>query len=292
VVDKFVLVEATRTFSNKEKPLYFEENKSRFAKFSDRIIYIKLTELPEYKTDWTYENYQRNMIMSGLSECSPDDVILISDLDEIPNPQAIFEYRKDGIKALQQLSFSCFLNYKSIIFKYWYGTKILCYKDILNDETEKHEYEYSKFLIQDLNKGCTPTKIRIISDFPVIKKGGWHFTYLGGVKKIQYKLDSFAHQEFNTSAYVDEKALEKKLQKGLDLFRPRENRFAVVKISDILPKYIIDNREKFEDLIYPYTSTTAVRNLINTVCACIENYLIFRPTQKIKHLLRRALRAK
>lgn len=92
-VDKFVIVEATRTQNNKEKCLYFEENKARFAKFEDKIIHVVVKEFPQKLEQWTIENYQRNEIMRGLVNCKDDDVIIISDLDEIPNPKYIKKYK-------------------------------------------------------------------------------------------------------------------------------------------------------------------------------------------------------
>lgn len=91
-VDKFVLVEATRTQRNNPKPLYFAENKERYKKFEDKIIHLVLDEYPEHIEQWTIENLQRNYIMKGLEQCSDDDIILISDLDEIPRPEYIYIY--------------------------------------------------------------------------------------------------------------------------------------------------------------------------------------------------------
>jgi beta-1,4-mannosyl-glycoprotein beta-1,4-N-acetylglucosaminyltransferase len=64
VVDKFVLVEATRTHQGKEKPLYFSENKARYKEFEDKIIHIVIDEYPPYegKSAWVLERYQRDMI--------------------------------------------------------------------------------------------------------------------------------------------------------------------------------------------------------------------------------------
>src|ERR1700679_2349278 len=82
VVDKFVLVEATRTFQGKEKNLFFEENKIRFKEFEDRIIHIVIDTYPvnEGNSAWFLEDYQRNMIMDGLKNCTEYDRILVSDV--------------------------------------------------------------------------------------------------------------------------------------------------------------------------------------------------------------------
>jgi beta-1,4-mannosyl-glycoprotein beta-1,4-N-acetylglucosaminyltransferase len=92
-VDYFVLVEATKTFSNKNKKLYYAENTERFSSFNHKIIHIVVDEHPEFKNKkdavgdvWEYEVYQRNQIIKGLEKADDNDVVMISDVDEIPNP--------------------------------------------------------------------------------------------------------------------------------------------------------------------------------------------------------------
>ena len=105
VVDKFVLVEATTTFSGTPKPLYFNENKKRFDKFASKIIHVIINDTPiqpktiigEY---WSWEFFQRNAIVRGLVNCKETDTILISDLDEIPNPNQIKDFENSpGVKV-------------------------------------------------------------------------------------------------------------------------------------------------------------------------------------------------
>ena len=89
VVDKFVLVEATKTHSNQPKPLCYQENRSRFGEFQDRIIHIVVDDLPDAKNAWVLENFQRNGIGRGLTNCRPDDWVLVSDIDEIPRATTV-----------------------------------------------------------------------------------------------------------------------------------------------------------------------------------------------------------
>ena len=102
VVDKFVLVEATKTFSGKDKPLYYEQNKKRFAKFQDKIIHVIVDDFPkpDDKTQdvaFMMESYQRNAILWGLKSAKDNDVVIIADLDEIPNPETVYEGAKKEI---------------------------------------------------------------------------------------------------------------------------------------------------------------------------------------------------
>ena len=113
VVDRFVLVEATRTFTNHPKELVYLQNKERFAEFSDRIIHVIVDEFPAYKTAWHYESHQRNEISRGLENAQPSDTVLIGDVDEIPDPEMVKRYAqncKSKIYVFDQTYYSYFLN--------------------------------------------------------------------------------------------------------------------------------------------------------------------------------------
>ena len=233
VVDKFVLVEADRTFTNKEKQFYFEENKEKYKCFLDKIIHIKITKYPEMKDAWDMEYYQRNQIACGLVDCAPDDVVLISDLDEIPNPEIIKRFKENGsgTHKLEQVFFYYYLNYQKCVSKYGCPAKITRYKEITVNN-------------------YTPQKIRVEDNIKIIKKGGWHFSYLGGEEAIKYKIQSFAHQEYNNENYVNDK-ITNKIYLGLDIFDRYGVRFIPVKITNKkFPQYIVNNIDKYSHLIY------------------------------------------
>ena len=284
VVDKHVLVESDRTFSNRPKLYYFEENKERFTPFLDKIIHIKLHEYPPVTSDWVIENYQRNMIIRGLTECQPDDVIIISDLDEIPNPDAIKRYPKDGVYTFEQTYFTCFLNNKTITVSKWYGSNILRWSDLQSAEIDKHPYTYSNSFLRELNEGVTPTKIRFIRDFPVIKNGGWHFSYLGGIDRIKYKIQSFAHQELNTPGFNADALIEEKIRRGLDLFDRKDLRYLPVKLDASFPRYIVENAEKYKALIIPITRKSLERNFFMRIYIFAYYHLYRRPYKAMRAL--------
>ncbi len=283
VVDYFVLVEATRTFSNKEKPLYFEENKNRFAKFLGKIIHIKVDSYPEIESSWTIENYQRNKIMDALVNCKPDDIVIISDLDEIVSPDAIQRYDGNGICSLEQSNYSFFINYKSLMFNKWNGARILKYKDFSTVDLDS-KVEYGEFLLRSINIGCTPTKIRITQDFPVLKKAGWHFTYLGGREAIQRKVDAFAHQEFNNNKYTSDKVIDRTLKYGIDLYNPQDNMFYPVSINKSFPDYIRTNPDKYLHHIINITPLLQVRFFIAKLIFILKYFLIRMPLKKLRML--------
>ena len=107
------MCESRYTHQGNPKPLYFEENKNRFEKFLHKIIHIVVDDFPQTNDAWVRENYQRNAIFRGLSGSKDDDIIVISDVDEIPNHKSILNYKvEDGITALEQNMYYYTLNCK------------------------------------------------------------------------------------------------------------------------------------------------------------------------------------
>ncbi|MBV5330446.1 MAG: glycosyl transferase GT17 family protein, partial [Chlorobium sp.] len=95
-VDRFVLVEATKTFQGKHKPLFFEQSKHLFERYKDKIIHVVVDDLPVNAAPFDREYFQRDAILRGLDGCGSEDLIIISDLDEIPNPEVIPKYLEKG----------------------------------------------------------------------------------------------------------------------------------------------------------------------------------------------------
>ena len=265
VVDKFVLVEATKTHQKKDKPLYFELNKNRFQKFDNKIIHIVVDEYPNSSvretSNWDYERNQRNAIGRGLKNCKADDIILISDVDEIPNPSKIVEYKgKAGIKLFRQKMFYYFfncINASDVSGKNynWVGTVMIFYKDFSKAQHFRDiAIKYTPgnvmnwkarlyYLIKSLENKHLNRK-----DITFIDNGGWHFSYLGGVEKIISKIESFAHAEYNKEEYKDPEKLLAAINSGEDIFG-RDFKYKFVNLDDTFPQYLTNNREKFNKFI-------------------------------------------
>ena len=98
VVDGFVLVEAERSHQNKPKPLFFQNNKNRYEKFLPKIKNIIVSENLFVDNDaWRNEKLQRNTITVGLSDLADDDLVIVSDADEIPSKQSVQNLKKTNI---------------------------------------------------------------------------------------------------------------------------------------------------------------------------------------------------
>jgi beta-1,4-mannosyl-glycoprotein beta-1,4-N-acetylglucosaminyltransferase len=225
VVDYFVLVESTHTHSGKEKELIYQNNKEMFQSFHHKIIHIIVDDFPykypninyDNKSDnsdsWHNERFQRNCIVRGIQQLSlsltDDDVIIISDLDEIPDPTTLLKIKKNKINitlnALQMDFYYYNLNSKKEMM--WCFSKMLLYK-------------YFNELIQ---KKITCSDIRLNNIYLnpieyIINNGGWHLSYFGDAHFIKNKLENFAHQEFNNKEYTNVEKIEKRITTGVDLF--------------------------------------------------------------------------
>jgi beta-1,4-mannosyl-glycoprotein beta-1,4-N-acetylglucosaminyltransferase len=223
VVDYFVLVESTHTHVGKEKPLFYNENKHLFKKFNHKIIHIVVDDFPhkypniniEKQEQWINERFQRDCISRGIDKLNltGEDIITITDLDEIPNPNILTQIKNNiiivGINIIE-LDFY-YYNLNSKMDHKWYHSKILTF--------EKYK---------ELNTGCD--NIRFLY-CPIINNAGWHLSYFGNEKFIKNKLENFTHQEYNMTEFTDEKRIEERIKNGKDLF-DRPNSIIHINIED------------------------------------------------------------
>lgn len=261
VVDKFVLVEATRTFQKQAKPLYFQENKHLFKDFEHKIIHIVVDKYPTFwkkfrvPTPWDYDDHQKEHILLGLQNCKDDDVIIVSDLDEIPRAEKVKEYAyTEGIKVFRQYFACYFLNNvckkindyggkaKAQInengFGWWQGSVMLSYKDL---KSKTKTIEKTR-----LQRDLAEPQVKIIH------QGGWHFSYMGGMERIIKKLESLAHPEFNNDFYKNEQKIKEAILSGKSLFNENEffERVDIFNTEIPFPKYLKENTNKFRHLIF------------------------------------------
>jgi beta-1,4-mannosyl-glycoprotein beta-1,4-N-acetylglucosaminyltransferase len=258
LVDKFVLVEADRTFQNTPKPFIFEDNKERFSKFLDKIIHIKITKYPLFIpiinpfSPWKIEFFQRDSIVKGLVKCNPNDVILISDVDEIPDRDILKKQLTNGVNKIYGLKMDMFMYYldNKLIFDggsnmtkqeskngIWHCTALLPYKLL-----KKKPYRIRKEIMRTIRRG---------PKYEIIPNAGWHFTYIGGAKKIIEKLEAFSHTEYNFQKYKDEKNIHDLIQNGKDLFG-RDLEFEIVEKDYKFPIFLKseEGRNKYKDFFF------------------------------------------
>jgi beta-1,4-mannosyl-glycoprotein beta-1,4-N-acetylglucosaminyltransferase len=234
IVDYFVLVESTHTFVGKSKPLYFHANRHVYEKFLDKIIHVVVDDLPyihphidfSQNHQWENESFQRNAISRGILELenkkklSKSDFILITDVDEIPDPNTLssMKYR---IKNFHICSLEMDMYYYNLYTKF------------INEK-----WVYPKILSYDIYKtyhgDCE--SIRKTQCY-TIKNGGWHLSYFGDVYFIQNKLKSFSHQEYNTDEYTNTDKIVKRMSMSRDLF-DRNDHHQLARISISMNPYL------------------------------------------------------
>jgi beta-1,4-mannosyl-glycoprotein beta-1,4-N-acetylglucosaminyltransferase len=244
-VDKFVIAEATREHSGKEKKLNFDIKK--FSKFKDKIIYLIIEDLPinvvSKKKNWTpnhwRDQYQRNALRRGFKECDENDLIMISDIDEIPNLNKLTEFKvKNKYACFLQKNFQSKLNLQNITDTYWMGTKI-CQKKYLKSPQWLRDIKTKK---RPFWKFYKPKEPQLILD------GGWHFSFLKKPKDIAKKIKAYSHQEFYKDEFVDEKKISERINNNVDLF-DRNIVYKKVELDKSFPEYVFNNKDFFKEWI-------------------------------------------
>lgn len=256
-VDYFVISEATYTHTGLPREPHF--NLNNFAKYESKIRYLRLDEKPEGDNDfWKNENFIRNNISKGLYDAKSDDLILISDLDEIPRPEKISVYCSRYLRGdFEQSYYSYFLNNywigdvnkKGFIrpkSNHWYGSKITTFKYFVeffnSNATSVRSFKSSGLLRSIKRYFFRKFKTQLISN------GGWHFTWVLDIPDLIKKIESTAHQEFNTKDKKTPEHIRKIISSGHDLNKPNA-RYQKKELDSSFPSFLIKNENKFKDYL-------------------------------------------
>jgi beta-1,4-mannosyl-glycoprotein beta-1,4-N-acetylglucosaminyltransferase len=243
-VDHFVIVESNRTWQNNKKKFNFDIN--NFKKFSDKITYIKVEDMPDGENPWLRENFQRNCILRGLSSANDEDLIIVSDADEIPNPEkiVIFDFkRKYGVFEQEQFYYKLNLfNYSQPI---WRGSKA-CVKKYLKTPQWLRELKIKRRPFWRVDKKNLNYSI---------KNGGWHFCNLKTPSQLLFKYRNLCEYKDNyvffnkiNENFLDERIIEENIKNQKDIIG-RADVFKKKNIDSSYPKYILNNIKKFQDWI-------------------------------------------
>lgn len=271
-VDYFVITEAAVTFSGKPKPLYYQENKSGYRDFEKKIIYNRIDSVPndfsnfvppnEYFTDRekSYEHksngvplnkltldfqrevYQRDSIINGLiGAADGEDIILISDLDEIPNPDHLIDADsryKTGI--LYNFCMKWYMYYLNVhCNNEWFGTRVC-------------RFDYLKGRSIDLIRHHLENRLE--QPGPIIENGGWHFSFLGGQESVRQKLSAYSYQGRRSRYFlrvldlIFKSRIQRKINNNRDIFN-KGRKFSTVKIDSTFPKFILENEGRYSAYI-------------------------------------------
>lgn len=252
-VDCFILSEATKTFSGLDKPLYYQENKERFEKFNHKIIH----NIVEDATSPDLHPYQRDVFQKDnikkvvLDNVSDEDAIIWSDVDEVPNPNAIEQiesfFEQNAIFHFAQENCMGYLNLVEV-------------GGIIRAMTSDWDYEdrprwlgtkmFGKSILEKYTLSELRSKQEKESNYRIFP-GGWHWSYVGSEglsveERVLKKIECAAHSELNTQQIKSNVARVK------DNKDPLGRDYAVyqpVPLDDSYPEYILNNKEKFASLI-------------------------------------------
>jgi hypothetical protein len=209
-VDHFVVVEGTRTFRGDVRTPVLLTMAQELEFLGDRLIRVEVSDFPETRDPWVRERFQRDAIMRGLGSAEADDLVLISDVDEIPKPAIV-----DRLK--RQLADPVAL---SMRFSY--------YKLNLSSAEPWSLARATRFA--DLH---SPQALRERSDLSEVPDAGWHLSYIGSTDDIVRKLTSFSHSEYSTEVWTSQRHIERCIRLGVRLFG--SGRFIVVPDEECIP---------------------------------------------------------
>ena len=269
-VDYFVIVESSFNHRGEKRELKF--NLKKFEKFSKKIIYLVYDKVPQKiepinSTDnedeksrkyifnaYLRENAQRNYIFKGLHHADPNDIILVSDVDEIPNLEKI-NFNKISEKLI-------FFNQSMFYYKFnlklpnliWTGTKACKKKNLFSPQWLRNikDKKYPFYRIDTLFSKTKYTNIKFIIE------GGWHFTNIKTAEEIRNKLKSYLHhREFDVDP-ISIEDINKIINDKIAIYDlnvdKRSNKFGNGKKLEnyeinSLPKYLQNNSEKYKEWI-------------------------------------------
>ena len=227
-VDHFVIVEAAQTFTGRPKPMYFRDNRERFEAWADKIIYVPVETLPPYlETSWAREFYQKASAVRGVSGlCGPDDIVLISDVDEIVD-RRVFEGLSGEPVSMGFRTFVYFLNCELVLAKPSLKAVLLkgrylpgngsCYLRLGLARYSKHRH---------------------------IAYAGWHFRSVNTPEALEWKMKSYSHENWQ---HLDRERFERMLAKVRR--RRKADRYVVREIDDEFPEYLRRNRQALAQFI-------------------------------------------
>jgi len=213
VVDRYVIVEADRTFTYNPKPFHLLEQRDRFAPWWERFRRVEVTNVPPKLNAHRRDAWNRDCVVRGLQDAGPADTVILCDCDEIPRADAIRGYKPvDGFKSLAMSMHHYYLNVRTD--ERWIAPKIL----------PGH-----------VARKVGATSLRLTrTNPPVIENAGWHFSSVGGAEQLDYKTKSFAHAD--QPHHADE---VRGVRDGTWI--PRFGRLTATPIDETYPKFVREN---------------------------------------------------
>lgn len=208
VVDTFVIAEATKTHSNQAKSLLltdvFRDPTHPLHRFAGKVRVVEVADLPESTDAWHLEEFQRNALSRGLSNAADEDVVIVSDADEIPSPSSIRALAEcDGWGEDGPVHFyTRFYNFR-------FGW--------IFDALWHHPQAATGAWLRPRG----PQQLRMSRtrpDFLRLDDAGWHLSFFADAEGVLEKMKAYAHQEFNRDDMLNRSAIQHAIESGVDYF--------------------------------------------------------------------------
>ena len=224
VVDYFVIVEGTKTFRNNDRETTFEDFSERLPnKILNKIRYIKVEDFPNSDDPWVIEYHQRRQIMRGLHDLMENDYVWISDVDEIPNKNKVWEFGSFD-QHYSYYYFNALKNFKLQCTIGLIGEQLINYPDPQFFRDNRFYYGF-------------------------VDQGGWHFSFALTSEKIIEKIQSYAHKEYDLPVFTDKKMMTHRIKKLDDIFDRQNEDLYVKPFGTWLPETVYNNYEKYSKWI-------------------------------------------
>lgn len=226
---KMIIVENNLTFARRPKPYYLDElmKEDNFRKFEKNIVRLKMDGF-DSNDDMTNDFSQKRYLVKGIEEAEEDDIIVLCDLDEIPDFRGILKYFNGDLSKIDKI-YTLVLN----LFYYSYNNLALFRDDRVTVFKKKN------FMGVDAHRAGESLGVPRIW----IPNGGWHFSYLGDINFIRNKIMNFGHSEFRTPEVMA--ALKNRYDRGEDPYGRPWARFKIVPIDDSYPEFMLKNIDLF-----------------------------------------------
>ena len=238
VVDVFVIAEASKTHSGDRKPLYFQENRERFAPWLDKIRHV-VVKFPKLGGSWEREHYQRDQLREGLDGIELNDLIILSDVDEILRVDQVRQLHQGRIKV--PVNFALPVHVYRLNWRWPSEHSFACVRVFRGKDAHKWSLQKNfERPVKSIQGEC-----------------GWHFSYMGDAEAIALKIRSLADEWIKADpSWAEQEHVERSIRTGADLFG-RPDRQATWVPDDRLPEYVQANRERFSHLLIPCPASSS-----------------------------------
>lgn len=252
-VDRFVLVEATTTFTGREKPLVFAENRDRFARFLDKIEHVVVDDTPPGIEAWDAEHYQRNALSRGLTGAAPDDIVILVDVDELPRRTVVDAMRADPprrgeVLCLELRWFQYFFNLEFRERHLRMGARAARVDTIPDMKALRRVKGPVARGGQDFFRQVSASLwMRRWIRRRVVRDAGWHFSWIGGAERVALKALAIpAHAGIGPQYGEAEKA--QALITDRLWHAANDGAFSIAPVDETFPDWLRENRDRLSDL--------------------------------------------